>query len=234
MVDASGTNSYLRDLRDRLVTSMTPQGTLIYTYEPFGNLSTITSTTANGVSLTYAYDILNRLNNVVDRFGNSTTYGFDAVGNLQTVALPNLVTNTYQFDTLNHLTNLTAKTIGGSTVATFSYTLGAMGNRTKLTESVNGVNRTNSWFYDPLYRLTGETIAANSGPTGLITNKYDAVGNRLTRVSSVPGISNQSFTFTSNDQLTTDVYDNNGNTRTNLGNVFQYDGPMLWLAGQIL
>ena len=223
MVDASGTNSYLRDLRDRLVTNVTPQGTLVYTYEPFGNLSSITSTTTNGVSLKYGYDIMNRLTNVVDRYGNSTTYGFDAVGNLQTVTLPNLVTNTYQFDTLNHLTNLTARTVGGSAVAAFSYTLGAMGNRTKLTESVNGVNRTNGWFYDPLYRLTGETIAANSGPTGLITNKYDSVGNRLTLVSTVAGVTNQSFTFNSNDQLSTDVYDSNGNTRTNLGNVFQYD-----------
>ena len=222
MVDASGTNSYIYDNRDRLMTKTTPEGTLNYTYDGFGNVQTVQSSTSSGTSLTYNYDALNRLTNVVDRFTNSTTYDFDSVGNLRTVALPNKITNSYSFDALNRLTNLTASSAGG-TVARFAYRLALAGNKTNLSETYSGVNRTNSWNYDTLYRLLGETIAASAGPTGQITNKYDNVGNRLTRTSTVSGITNQSFTFNTNDQLTVDVYDNNGNTRTNGLNVFSYD-----------
>lgn len=222
MVDASGTNSYIYDNRDRLMTKTTPEGTLNYTYDGFGNMQTVQSSTTGGTSLTYNYDTLNRLTNVIDRFTNSTTYDFDAVGNLRTVALPNKITNAYSFDALNRLTNLTATSAGGI-VASFAYKLAPAGNRTNLTETYNGVSRTNAWNYDTLYRLLGETITASAAPTGQITNNYDNVGNRLTRVSTVAGITNQSFLFNTNDQLTIDVYDSNGNTRTNGGNVFLYD-----------
>jgi RHS repeat-associated protein len=220
MTDASGTTSYTYDSRDRVLTKTTPAGTLTYTYDGYGNQATVQSSTANGASVAYGYDALNRLINALDRFTNSTAYGFDAVGNLQTVQLPNNVTNTYAFDALNRLTNLVAKSIGG-TVANFAYKLAPAGNRTNLVETVNGTSRTNVWIYDPLYRLTNETITATIG--GTVSYKYDAVGNRTNRTSSVAGITNQTFVFNSNDQPTNDVFDSNGNTRTNNGNTFAYD-----------
>src|SRR6266700_6201356 len=145
---------------------------------------------------------------------------FAAVGNLQTVQLPNNVTNTYAYNSLNQLTNLVAKSTNG-TLASFAYKLAAAGNRTNLVETVNGVSRTNQWSYDPLYRLTNETITATSG--GTISYKYDAVGNRTNRTSSASGVTNQTFVFNSNDQPTNDVFDSNGNTRTNSGNALFYD-----------
>jgi RHS repeat-associated protein len=220
MTDASGTTSYAYDSRDRLLTKTTSAGTLTYTYDGFGNQATVQSATASGVSVTYGYDALNRLTNVLDRFTNSTIYGFDAVGNLQTVQLPNNVTNTYAFDALNRLTNLVAKSSGG-TVASFAYKLAPAGNRTNLVETVSGVSRTNVWIYDPLYRLTNETLTASIA--GTVSYKYDGVGNRTNRTSSVAGITNQTFVFNSNDQPTNDVFDANGNTRTNSGNTFAYD-----------
>ena len=220
MTDASGTTSYTYDSRDRVLTKATPEGTLTYTYDGFGNQATVQSSTASGVSVTYGYDALNRLTNAVDRFGNSTIYGFDAVGNLQTAQLPNNVTNTYTYDSLNRLTNLVAKSTNG-TVASFAYKLAPAGNRTNLVETVNGASRTNVWAYDPLYRLTNETITATIG--GTVSYKYDVVGNRTNRTSSVAGITNQTFVFNSNDQPTNDLFDANGNTRTNSGNTFGYD-----------
>jgi len=220
MVDASGTNSYTYDSRDRLLTKATPQGTLTYTYDGFGNVATLQSSTTSGTSLTYGYDLLNRLTNAVDRFTNSTVYSFDAVGNLQTVLLPNAVTNTYTYDSLNRLTNLVSKSTNG-TLASFAYKLAAAGNRTNLVETVNGASRTNQWTYDPLYRLTNETITASSG--GTISYKYDDVGNRTNRTSTVAGVSGVTNSFNSNDQLTNDVYDANGSTRTNGSNTFFYD-----------
>jgi RHS repeat-associated protein len=220
MVDASGTTSYTYDSRDRLLIKTAPEGTLTYTYDGFGNVATIQSSTANGTLLTYSYDLLNRLTNAVDRFANSTTYGFDAVGNLQTEVLPNGVTNTYSYNSLNRLTNITAKSSSGS-IATFAYRLASAGNRTNLIETVNGVSRTNVWAYDPLYRLTNETIVASSG--GSISYRYDGVGNRTNRTSTVSGIANQSFTYNVNDQMATDSYDANGSTTNSAGNSYQYD-----------
>jgi RHS repeat-associated protein len=222
MTDASGTTSYTYDSRDRLLTKTTPEGTLTYTYDGFGNLATIQSSTASGVNVNYHYDALNRLigvTNVAEASGLSQ-YGFDAVGNLQTVQLPNNVTNTYAYDSLNRLTNIVSKSTNG-TLANFAYKLAPAGNRTNLIETVNGVNRTNAWAYDPLYRLTNEIVTASIG--GAISYKYDAVGNRTNRTSTVSGITNQTFAFNSNDQPTTDVFDSNGNTRTNCGNAFSYD-----------
>jgi len=222
MTDASGTTSYAFDSRYRLLTKITPEGILSYTYDSYGNLATLQSATTSGVSLTYGYDALNRMTNVVDRYTNSTTYNFDAVGNLQTMRLPNNVTNTYAYDSLNRLTNLTAKSSAG-TLASFAYKLALIGNRTNLVETLNGVTRTNSWGYDPLYRLTNEIILAFSSPTGAISYKYDMVGNRTNRTSSVTGITSQTFAFNANDLPTSDLFDSNGNTRTNSGNTFLYD-----------
>jgi hypothetical protein len=59
------------------------------------------------------------------------------VGNLQTAGYGNGVTNQYQYDVLNRLTNLTASGVSG-TIARFYYQLGLTGNRTNLSETVNG------------------------------------------------------------------------------------------------
>jgi len=221
MVDGTGTNTYAYDNRDRLLTKATPQGMLTYTYDGFGNLATIQSSTTNGTKLNYYYDDLNRLTNVTDRFTNSTAYSFDSVGNLQTVRYPISVTNTWTYNALNRLTNISVTTASG-TIASFAYKLAPAGNRTNLVENLNGSWRTNAWSYDPLYRLTNEVISGAS-PTGTISYQYDAVGNRTNRTSTVSGVTNQTFSYNANDQLTTDVYDANGNTRTNGSNTYAYD-----------
>jgi len=220
MIDASGTTGYTYDGRDRLLTKVSPEGTLTYTYDALGNLFTIQSSTANGTSLTYYHDNLNRVTNCVDRFTNNAFYAFDGVGNLQNSRYQNGVTNAYSYDSLNRLTNVAVKASTG-TIANFGYRLAQAGNRTNLAESVNGVGRTNTWAYDALFRLTNELITASGG--GLITYKYDAVGNRTNRASTITSVSGITNSFNGNDQLGTDVYDSNGNTRTNAGNIFAYD-----------
>ena len=49
------------------------------------------------------------------------------------------------------------------------------------------------------------------------------VGNRLNRTSSVAGVPSQSSTYDANDRLTSDNYDNNGNTTRASGNSYAYD-----------
>ena len=222
MSDASGSYAYAYDLRDRLLTNAGPAGTLSYGYDANGNMTNIMSSTVDGTLVTYQYDPLNRLTNVDDgRLGGAqnTAYHFDAAGNLQGMAYPNGVTNLYQYDSLNRLTNLVWKT-GSTSLGTFAYALGATGNRTNLGETINGTSRTYTWQYDHLYRLTNEVVS--STPSGSLFYQYDGVGNRLSRTAGL-GLSSQALGYSTNDWLTNDTYDGNGNTINSASKPYQYD-----------
>lgn len=221
MTDGTGTTIYTYDNRDRLLTKSTSIGTLTYTYDIFGNLASIQTSTPNGTSVNYYYDPLNRLTNVVDRFGNSTFYGYDGCGNLQTTRYPNSVTNTYGYSTLNRLTNISVMSSAGS-IASFAYRLASSGNRTNLVENISGILRTNRWSYDSLSRLTNEMLIGASY-AGTVIYKYDAAGNRTNRTSTLSGVTNQVFSFNSNDQLASETYDSNGNVTGSSGSTYRYD-----------
>ena len=150
--DASGTHTWVYDVRDRLRTNTTPAGTLVYDYDANGNLTGISSSTPGGTAVTYQYDSLSRLTNVVDsRLSGTqnTAYRLDAVSRLQALRYPNGMTNLYQYDSLNRVTNLTWK-LNASVLADFGYRLGMAGNRTNLSETVNGAGRSYGWEYDAL------------------------------------------------------------------------------------
>jgi RHS repeat-associated protein len=228
MTDASGSYSYGYDNRDRLKLKTVswaggPAISLNYGYDLNGNLTNLWSSSANGVTNAYQYDALSRLTNVLAGGSAAAGYGFDGVGNLQSLHYGNGVTNLYQYDSLNRLTNLVWKT-NGNTIASFYYQLGFTGNRTNLVEIVGTVNRTNRWQYDALYRLTNEVIVAPTNAT--LGYGYDVVGNRLNRTVTGSGVSltNQTFGFNTNDWLTnTDTYDSDGNTKSSAGRTYGYD-----------
>jgi len=222
MTDASGTTFYTYDARNRLLSRATPQGTLTYTYDGAGNVKSVRSSNADGVTINYVYDELNRLSNVVDNrlASGATAYTYDPNGNLETTTYPNAVRAVYTYNSLNRLTNVSASK--GVTLANYAYTLGAAGNRLSVAEADG---RALNYTYDALYRLTGEaisgdTIAANNGA---INYTYDAAGNRLTRTSAVGVIPTTTSTYDANDRLAADAYDPNGNTTASGGNAYQYD-----------
>jgi RHS repeat-associated protein len=219
MNDASGANTYAYDQRDRLLQKATPQGTLTYTYDAGGNLASIRSSNSGGVSVNYAYDVLNRVAMVTDNrlTSGTTTYSYDNAGNLQGYVYPNGVQSAFTYSALDRLTNLTLS--HGSTLASYAYTLGPAGNRTSVAE-LGG--RQVSYTYDALYRLTGETIAGGT-VNGAIGYTYDPVGNRLTRTSTVAPVPPATSTFDANDRLTSDTYDANGNTTASGSNTYGYD-----------
>ena len=230
MVDASGTTTYTYDPRDRLLSKGTPQGTLTYVYDLQGNLTSIRSSNVNGVAVDYAYDALNRLATVTDNrlTPGVTTYSYDAVGNLASYVYPNGVEHAYTYNSLNRLTELTLQ--GTSPLARYTYALGPVGNRTAVAE-LSG--RTVNYAYDEMYRLTNEAISSDpNGNNGSIGYTYDPVGNRRTRTSTVAAISNQTFTYDTNDRLTSDAYDANGNTIDSGGTAYAYDFEN-HLTGQI-
>jgi RHS repeat-associated protein len=219
MTDASGVTTWHYDLRERLESKETPNGTLTYAYDDAQNIASVTSSNANGVSANYTYDASNRLDTATDnRTAGTTTYRYDDVGNLADYTYPNGVKHGYTYNALNRLTNLSVAK-GVNALAGYTYTLGAAGNRTGVTE-VSG--RTVGYGYDNLYRLVSETIAGAT-PNGTIGYGYDAVGNRLSRTSTVAGVPSQAPTYDNNDRLNSDTSDNNGNTTGSDGSVYSYD-----------
>jgi RHS repeat-associated protein len=224
MQDASGVTTYRYDNRDRLITKITPQGTLAYTYDGAGNVLTIVSSNPNGASLSYTYDARDRLATVTDRSllahgaaSSATTYNYDPAGHLLNYAYPNTVQSSYTYDTLNRLLkmqNTCGSSAGcgsaGTSLATYTYTLGSAGNRLSAAE-LNG--RAVSYGYDGLYRLTSEAISADpASQNGTVSYTYDPVGNRTQLNSGVPAIpSSGVLTYDANDRTATAPYDANGN-----------------------
>jgi hypothetical protein len=76
---------------------------------------------------------------------------------------------------------------------------------------IEASGRKAAYGYDDLYRLTTETITsdATAANNGQISYGYDAVGNRLTRTSSISAIPTTTNSYDANDRLTTDTYDIN-------------------------
>ena len=108
----------------------------------------------------------------------------------------NGVTNLYQYDSRNRLTNAVWQA-GATSLGRFAYAVGPAGNRTSLAETIGGL--------------------------GTLGCGFDAVGNRLSRASSVSGISPGAASYTANDWLAGDGYDANGNTTNSGAANYQYD-----------
>jgi RHS repeat-associated protein len=223
MTDASGTTTYAYDLRDRLLSKQTPQGTLTYTHDLASGLTSMRSSNADGVSVDYTYDDAYRLEKVIDNrlAAGTTTYTYDAVGNLKSDSRPNGVRSDYTYNSQNRLLNL-ASTMSGATQAGYAYTLDRTGRRLSVNEHSG---RTVNYTYDPVYRLTREVVsgAQNVAENGAVDYTYDPVGNRLSRISNLQGVLSSTSAYDANDRLTSDAHDANGNVRGADGRTFVYD-----------
>ena len=225
VVDSSGATSYELDTRDRLKRKTVswnggPTLSLNYGVDGNGNVTNVWSSTSGGVNLVYSLDSLNRITNVVASGSQAASYSFDSNGNLKGVRYGNSVTNLCQYDVLNRLTNSVWQS-NQLTLASFYYQLGKTGNRTSLSETLltSATDRTYAWGYDRLYRVRAESISG----VGSTSYGLDAVGNRTNRAAGLDGLPAQNFSYTSNDWLTSDGYDNNGNTTNSSGNSYQFD-----------
>jgi RHS repeat-associated protein len=217
MTHASGlTTYYVYDNLDRLTSKTTPQGALGYTHDAAGNVASMTSSNPNGISVAYTYDQLNRLATVADNRlaagQNTTTYTYDPASNLATATYPNGQQSTFTYDDLNRLRALNG----------YSYQLGPTGNRQSATEPSG---RTANWSYDGIYRLTNEAISLDPhGKNGAVGYGLDPAGNRLSETSTLPGIPSATFAYDADDRiLSTEQYDNNGNTTVSGARTFAYD-----------
>ncbi len=81
-----------------------------------------------------------------------------------------------------------------------------------------------TWTYDGVYRLTGETIAsAPSNKNGTVSYGLDPAGNRSTDSSSLSGVPSGSWSYNADDEVSSETYDQNGNTIATGGKSFTYD-----------
>jgi RHS repeat-associated protein len=217
MNDAVGATSYTYDQLDRLTAKTAPQGTLNYNHNAAGGL---TQLQAGALTAAYTYDADNRLASVAEASTGTTSLSYDAAGNLLTTTYPNGVAHDYTYDTLNRLTDL-AVNKSATHVASYAYTLDPAGHRLTSTE-LSGRKATHT--YDNIYRLMSETVSgATVGPNGAATYTYDPVGNRTQTTSTLSGVAAGSFSYNSDDRLSTDTYDADGNTTASGGVTNTYD-----------
>ena len=226
-VDEAGTFNWTYDNLDRLTKVAGPAGTLFYTYDDNGNLLTLGSATASGVTNVYQYDSLSRLTSATDlrltSANKNTTYGFDGVGNLEWVNVrPTGVTNFYRYDAQNRLTNLIWK-LGNTTLASFGYTLNnPLGLRTQMIQSLGAQPTTFTWSYDTVQRMTNEVVSGGS-PNGTLSYAYSLVGNRISRTAGVGLAAQGPINFDQNDWLDTDSNPSNANSQFDAnGNTVSY------------
>ena len=207
------------DLRVHLDQAASTYGTLNYAYDDAGNLLGVASDNTDGVRLDYTYDALNRLVTVNDRAAQVTarthTYTYTPVGSLETVAYASGVTHTYGYNGRNRLTGIQISLSQSVLLNSFSYQLNGAGHRTRIDEATG---RTRNFTYDGLNRLTVEQVTGDpAGENGSVVYNYDLVGNRLSRSSTLPGVTSETATFDVNDRLASDTYDANGNTLVAMG-----------------
>jgi len=216
--DSSGTSkttTYDYDSMGRLSKETQTSGaTLEYGYDNAGNLTTLKVTNTQGEvdTTTYTYDKLNRLSSVSSNAGEVTSYRYDAVGNQSEISYSNGNKADYGYDALNRLTSITHKNAQDTTLASFTYTLSPMGERTQIAEP----NRTSSYRYDDLGRLVEESISDAKNGDYTASYTYDKVSNRV--ASTIDGVSTN-YSYDENDRLTEQggtsySYDDNGNTLT--------------------
>jgi RHS repeat-associated protein len=216
VIDARGTTSYAYDEQGRMLSKTEPDGKQIsYTYDTAtGKIASVM--TPSGTTQ-YRYNGLDQLTKVISVEGE-TNYTYNAISNLKTKTLPNGIVESYEYDGLNRVKSIIQKQ-DATVIASYTYSYDLVGNKTKVEELGD---RSVSFDYDELYRLTKEAIVDPVRGNRTIEYGYDAVGNRLLKKDTAVG--DIVYRYNQNDWLldesmgnvvtTAYSYDNNGNTKT--------------------
>jgi len=181
-----------------------------YTYDPVGNIIELVD--PDGLVITYNYDGVNQLVEATDPFSGITDILYDPSGNGTETDLPNGEWSSSTYDNLNRLTDKTTKDPLNITLFDYDYAYDGVGQildvyKNGLVESQYNYNA-NNWITDADYPITVQNIHYT----------YDAVGNRLSQDDNG---SITSFTYSLEERVTSQTfpdlssivytYDNNGN-----------------------
>jgi len=198
----------------------TYESTVSYTYD-VGNRLTQAVDSVTG-TITQGYDNLNRLTSESTPQG-TVSYTYDNAGRRATMTVAGQPVVNYSFDNANRLTQITQ----GTTAVAFGYD--TAGRRTTLTLP-NGTAM--SYSYDTASQLTGLTYALGSSSLGNLAYSYDLAGKRaqVGGSSARTGLPTAvtSATYNAANQLTqwgatTLTYDLNGNLTNDGVNTYTWD-----------
>lgn len=171
-----------------------------YTWDPAGNLTSMTY--PDGNTVTFAYDSQNDMSSLTDWIGKTTGFKYDGAGSLSEIDYSNGTTTTYSYDSAERLDKIaTAGTTQFSFDASGTYGLGPDGNVQNMTTSQtssygltpgsSGAPGTDGYQYDPLQRLTTDKQTGASGNTW--TNSYANNGEIKSATGST--MNNGSYTY---------------------------------------
>jgi RHS repeat-associated protein len=221
----AGNEHFVYDQYGRLI-SASSNANVVYEYDDAGNSTSVKVLRRSAVFslVTYAYDHLNRLTSVTDDGGAThTTYAYDANGNRASVTYPNGTIAVYTYNEQNRLetlTNYRASVTSANEISRFDYDVGLAGHRRGVVETLKPVGdpagatalqRTITYEYDDLYRLTREHVVEDDGTisktaldvTYVYTNK---VGNRDMMIREEEDCRRTTvYSYDANDRLTGSV-----------------------------
>ncbi|MGC1549209.1 MAG: DUF4329 domain-containing protein, partial [Rhodanobacter sp.] len=211
--------------------------TSVYCYDARGNVIQKQQITSAGTDTTaYTYTTANRLSGITYPSGSQVAYSRDGDGRIQSVSLtPVNGTASAAVSSVSYLPfgPVASYTLGNGQTVTRSYDANyrftdvtssamalhfahdAMGDITALGNASGANPATESYAYDPLYRLSNVTEA---GGTVLESYTYNPTGDRLSKTASItePGTGAYSYTSGAHQLIgvgsTVRTADANGNT----------------------
>ncbi len=191
------------------VTSITQGGNSVVSYTYDANENKIGKNLANGTTSTLTYDAVERLTSIVDLTPAPTSgtqlqrfdYGYDALSRRKYVKRNSALGDVYTYDTTGQVTGVQYNATNPDTtptgpLQTVGYALDSAGNRTAVTDSING-NTTYTANANNQYATVNGSSVGYDGRGNLHSYKgwtytYDAQ-NRLTQATN--GISSASFAY---------------------------------------
>jgi YD repeat-containing protein len=90
----AGTITHTYDLRDRLTSETTPEGSVSYTYDAVSRRASMT--VAGQTAVTYAYDDASRLETITQRT-STVSFGYDDANRRTSLTLPNGIEVSYTY-----------------------------------------------------------------------------------------------------------------------------------------
>jgi len=131
--------------------------------------------------LSRTYDLMGRLDNLIDSRGYATDYAYDDNGNTLSVTDPNNRITSFEYDPLDRLRKTLDAALGET-----QYTYDARDNLTAVTDP-NG----HSTQYD--YNALGDLLQLDSHDTGVTTYGHDAAGNRTAQTDARGVVTHYSY-----------------------------------------
>ncbi len=213
----AGTITRTYDDLGRLISEVTPQGSMSYAYDAASRLTS--STVAGQPQATYAYDFANRLTTVT-KGTQSVQFSYDSGSRLSSMTLPNGIVAAYGYDVASRLTSI-SYSLNQVSIGTLNYTYDALNRRIGVSgtlartglpgaitsASYDAANQVATWngttfsydsdgnlLSDGAYAYTWDARGQLAGISGAATAgfAYDALGRRI---SKTLGANNTGFLY---------------------------------------